>query len=379
MKRIKRRAAALVCCVLLLFQLAVPPAEAAQTLYFIAVGNEVQPLSDQTMPFWSGGYLYIPATMFTGSVWRALNVACSYNEASQSVVLYNNGGDRRYLMFYLNQNYAQDREGNISYPGAILRNGVPYVPASLTADYFELDYSVTAVSRGYLVWLRKPGFGLSDRDFADAATYRMEYRYSEYLKAKEQGETSGSPSDTPAEPDTAGGQSIYLCMEADDTTASVLDTLDRYSMQAAFFCTPEFLRENGDLLRRMTAAGQAVGLLVDARREDQSVEQQLQEGNRALELATCGKTRLAMVENGDSAAVQAVQDAGFRCLEPDLDRSAYDLKSVSSANTLFQRVSARRGDVTVWLADTVHVTGLRAFLDVVREADGRCLALTEVT
>lgn len=373
----KRRAAALIFCVLLVFQLAVPPAEAAETVYFIAVGNETQPVSDQTMPFWSGGYLYIPATLFTGSVWRTLGIAYNYKESSQAVILYNSGGDRRSLMFYLDQNYAQDRDGNISYPGGILRNGVPYVPASLTAKYFGLDYSVTTVSHGYLVWLRKPGFGLTDREFADAATYNVEYRYSEYLKAKEPAGASDGSANTPNTADNSG-KSIYLCLEADDAASQLLDTLDRYGAQAAFFCTPEFLRDSGDLLRRMIATGQTVGILADAQREDQSVEEQLRAGNQALELATCGKTRLAMVKNGDDAAVQAAEAAGFRCLAADLDRSEYDLKSVSGANTLFQRISARRGDVSVWLGNTVNTAGLRALLDVVQEADGRCLAMTEV-
>lgn len=370
----KQRAAALIFCALLVFQLAVPPADAARTVYFLATSNEVHPLSDQTMPFWSGGYLYIPASIFTGSVRRYFGVSYSYNPSSQTAVLYNGIGDHS-LIFYLNENYTLDREGNVSYPGGILRNGIPYVPAFLVAKYFNFSYSVTEVQHGYLVWLRLQGFGLTDRQFADAATYNMVRRYDEYLKelAEQADDTPG----TPSTPNTASGKRIYLCLEADGTASSLLDVLDRYDMQAAFFCTPEYLEDNGALLRRMVATGQTVGILADGGNGDQPVEEQLREGNRALELATCGKTRLAMVKNGDDAAVQAVQTAGFRCLEADLDRSGYDLRGTSNASALLQKISARRGDVTVWLADTASTAGLRAFLAAAQEADRRCLAVTE--
>ena len=175
------------------------------------------------------------------------------------------------------------------------------------------------------------------------------------------------------------GKRIYLCMTADDNTASLLDTLDRYGVQAAFFCTPEFMEQQGDLLRRMTAAGQSIGILVNADDETRTVEEQLETGNRALRQATCGGTRLAKLENGNEEMLLRIQEAGYRCLKPDLDRSRYDLRSASNADSLL-RVLARRGDdVTVWLADRVDAAGLRNFLEEMKNDDGRCLAWTETT
>ena len=51
----KKRLAALICCMLLVLQMAAPSARAAETVYFVVAGVDVQPVSDQTMPFWSGG------------------------------------------------------------------------------------------------------------------------------------------------------------------------------------------------------------------------------------------------------------------------------------------------------------------------------------
>jgi len=374
---VKRKIAALVFCFLLVFQLAAPPAKAAEEVYFVAAGNEVQPLSDKTMPFWKDGYLYIPASVFSGNVRKALGV--SQVESRGTVILYS-AGDHS-LMFDLSKSYAKDIEGNVSYPGGVRRNGIPYVPAFLVAKYFGLDYSVTQVQsdyNGYLVWLRQPGFGLKDTEFADAASYSLAARYAEYQKNKG---TSGSMSGSTGgygENGAATGKKIYLCLQASSLTDAAMDVLDRYEMQAAFFCTTEFLAEQGDLLRRMVATGHTVGLLADASDTTMSVLEQLAEGNRLLEMATCGKTRLAYVRNGEDALLQEVENAGYCCLKPDLDRSGYDLRSESSAASLLQRISTRRGDASVWLGETASIAGLRAFLNAAESADDLCLALTEL-
>ena len=48
-----RRKLAMLLCLLLLIQLSLIPAYGAERVYFTAVGNNVLPLSDSTMPFWS--------------------------------------------------------------------------------------------------------------------------------------------------------------------------------------------------------------------------------------------------------------------------------------------------------------------------------------
>ena len=168
-----------------------------------------------------------------------------------------------------------------------------------------------------------------------------------------------------------------ISLTAGEDTSALLDQLDQYRAQAAFFCTPEFMEENGSLLRRMTATGQSIGLLVDAKDTERTVLEQMSLGNDALEEATFGKTRLVWVQNGEEQDFQTVKEAGYRFLEPDLDRSGYHLQGVSNANSLLRRISDQRDDVTVWLADTANLSGLRAFLSAVGNAEGQCLAWTE--
>ena len=387
----KRRWAAWALSLLLLFQLAAPPkAQAVNYVYFVAAGENVLPLSDATMPFWSGGSLYIASSIFTGLAREALNIGRSRNDKEKLVVLYS-GSRAKSLWFEWEKDCAYDVDGNVFYPGAIYRNDEVYVPVSLVARFFDLQYSVNKVNsrvngepiQGDLAWIRKPGNVLTDKYFMDAASSVITNRYEDYLKDKEkeqeqQGISSPGTAQTPAGVDIEGKR-IYLCITAGADTSVLLDTLDHYSAQAAFFCTPEFMEQQGDLLRRMMATGQTIGILADAGDETQTVEEQLEAGNRALERATFGRTRLVRVENGDEQTLQRLGEEGYRCLEPDIDRSGYGLYSAANANSLLQRVLARKGDnVAVWLADRADALGLRYFLADVKKNEGQCLAWTEI-
>ena len=371
----RRKLAALLLCLLLVFQMSAVPSEAAGTVYFTAVNKNVLSLSDATMPFWSGGYLYVPSTIFTG-VGRDLGVSYYPNIAKQTVLLYVDDTIYSSLVFDLNKDYAIDNEGNMYFQKPIQRGGVIFLPISLIARCFGLLYSTVEVDRGYLVWVRNPDMDMEERYFADAARSRMDYEYSQYLR--NQGAAAEETVPEQSEPSVVTGQRIYLSMEAAESAAvsSLLDTLDRYDAQAAFYCTAGFLEEAGDLLRRMSAAGQAIGLIADAA-DDRPVTEQLEAGNRLLSQAASVKTRLAWIRNATAEAVAEAEAAGFCCLTPDLDRSAYPLSSTGAADNLFQRVTSRSGAVTVWLGDGANAAGLGSFLSAAEAADDRCLAMTE--
>ena len=371
----RRKLAALLLCLLLVFQMSAVPSEAAGTVYFTAVNKNVLSLSDATMPFWSGGYLYVPSTIFTG-VGRDLGVSYYPNIAKQTVLLYVDDTIYSSLVFDLNKDYAIDNEGNMYFQKPIQRGGVIFLPISLIARCFGLLYSTVEVDRGYLVWVRNPDMDMEERYFADAARSRMDYEYSQYLR--NQGAAAEETVPEQSEPSVVTGQRIYLSIEAAESAAvsSLLDTLDRYDAQAAFYCTAGFLEEAGDLLRRMSAAGQAIGLIADAA-DDRPVTEQLEAGTRLLSQAASVKTRLAWIRNATAEAVAEAEAAGFCCLTPDLDRSAYPLSSTGAADTLFQRVTSRSGAVTVWLGDGANAAGLGSFLSAAEAAGDRCLTMTE--
>ena len=324
----KKRWIAGLLCVLLLFQLGAP-VRAAGSVYFVAAEESVLPLTDATMPFWSGGYLYVAASVFTN-----LGISVINNTAKGMTVLEK---DRRALLFEWKKGSAQDSSGNIYTPGTIQSGGVTFVPASMVASFFGLQYSVTEVANGHLVWLRAPDFGM--------------------------------------EAPTVGAR-IHLCIEASQTAGNLLDALDRAKGWATFYCTPDYLEANGALLRRMTASGHTVGILVDGT-AGEPLEEQLHRGNDALYRATFTKTRLVYLRNPEEGAIQALEQVGWRCLSPSLDRSGYRLEGSSNAASLLNRITARRGDVSVWLGAAVSASGLREFVTSAQKEGHYCRALTE--
>ena len=173
------------------------------------------------------------------------------------------------------------------------------------------------------------------------------------------------------------GKRIYLCLQADETLSSTLDTLDRANTQAAVFFTPARMEVDGDLLRRAVATGHSVGILADAADTQTDLLTQLSRANSALADAACVRTRLVMVQNADEAALSAAAQAGYYPVIPHMDCTAYGLRTGTQAETLVRRISEREGNVTVWLGKESSSNGLRAFLQAVDEAEGRCRALSE--
>ena len=380
----KRRAAALLLCFLMAFWLSLPPVRAADRVYFTAVGSYVLPLSDNTMPFWSGGYVYIASSIFTGAARETLGISQVLNNDQGRLVLYSGG---RSLTYNLSASYALDNDGGTYYPGAIQRNGTVFVPANTVSRYFDLVYSVIEVEHGSMVWLRQPNYGLSDKPYADAARYPMNSVYADYIRAKEAAApeggspgASGRPSTVPESQDPAAeldGKRISLCFQAGTSASLLADALESYDAGAAFFFTPEEMERQGGTLRRLAAQGQSIGILADAGDPDRTVAQQLEAGNAALFRATCGKTRLAYIRGGGAQSLQAAREAGFRCLQPELDRSGHDLRNAAGAQELVRRLASWRGDAAVWLGDAASSPGLRAFLSAAKEAGGVCAAYTE--
>lgn len=374
--RHKEKWAALVLALALLVQPLLLPAQAAPTVYFTAVNDYVLELSDDTMPFWSGGYLYLPSTIFTGSVGRQLGISYSRYVNRQTVILYSS--DTHALIFDLANNTTKDNQGNAYAQTAILRGGVVFVPEPVITSFFGITCTRTAVPYGYLVRLRNSEAVLSDQLFADAASYTMEERYDQYLKThtEEGGQTDGG---TQGVTPSVKGKSVYLCLSAQDPelVEDALEALELYGGQATFYCSLEFLEEQGDLLRRMEVSGQGIGILADSADPERTAAEQLERGNELLYRAACAKTRLVCVENASERTLSDLAQAGYCCLQADMDRTAYALTSSASAQTLLQRVSAHSGNVSVWLGESVSGTGLRSFLQKADQADDRCLAMTE--
>ena len=218
-----KRFLCLLLVLLMVFSLTPSETRAETTVYFTAVNDQLLPdLSDETMPFWSSGRLYVPSTVITGT---DLGLFYSRSRDKSTAVVYRQGSA-------LTFNFA----------------------AGTVAD--QNDYSYTRVIYGYLVRVKSDTVVLSDAKFIDAAAMSMEQRYNEYMKTHSD---SNDPGNTPNQNTDGDRDLVCLALRVTDEESAnaLLDTLADDNATATFLFSEEQLSSLGDLLRRVVISSNA--------------------------------------------------------------------------------------------------------------------------
>ena len=213
-----KRFLCLLLVLLMVFSLTPSETRAETTVYFTAVNDQLLSLSDDTMPFWSGGRLYFSSTAISGS---DLGIFYSRSRDKQTAVVYRQGSA---LTFDLASGAVSDQNER-SYSGAaIVRGDVVFLPVDLLTRFFALDYSYTRVTYGYLVRVKSDTVVLSDAKFIDAAAMSMEQRYNEYMKTHSE---SNDPGNTPDQNTDGDRDLVCLALRVTDEESAnaLLDTL----------------------------------------------------------------------------------------------------------------------------------------------------------
>ena len=141
-----KRFLCLLLVLLMVFSLTPSETRAETTVYFTAVNDQLLPdLSDETMPFWSGGRLYVPSTVITGT---DLGLFYSRSRDKSTAVVYRQGSA---LTFNFAAGTVADQNDRQYSGPAIVRSDVVFLPLDLLTQFFSLDYSYTRVTYGYLV------------------------------------------------------------------------------------------------------------------------------------------------------------------------------------------------------------------------------------
>lgn len=370
-----RKLAAILCVLALAAGLSAPMASAAGTVYFTAISDDaVLELTDATMPFWNNGFLYVAGTVFNS---KTLGTAF-YSSTKNRAVVYFQKTPSYALFFDLKRDAVDDNEGFGYYPPAVVRNGVTFLPVGLVCEYFGLTWSNTKVPNGYMIRICNASTILSDRAFADAASYNLDMAYQRYLASKEQPEEEGPviPEDPVTEP--AGKRRVALCFhpESREDLEALLGVLDARDAAGTFFLTAEDIAGWGDLARRIVASSHSVGLLADAGAEE-PVEEQLAAANEALWQAAGAKTRLCCLENAEAEEFDDAGAAGYCVLRADIDASG--LSGTEGGDALFQSLDGlgEGGTAAVWLGGAAGLTGLREFLHLAEAAEDRIVGLRE--
>lgn len=210
-----KRFLCLLLVLLMVFSLTPSETRAETTVYFTAVNDQLLPdLSDETMPFWSGGRLYVPSTVITGT---DLGLFYSRSRDKSTAVVYRQGSA---LTFNFAAGTVADQNDRQYSGPAIVRSDVVFLPLDLLTQFFSLDYSYTRVTYGYLVRVKSDTVVLSDAKFIDAAAMSMEQRYNEYMKTHSD---SNDPGNTPDQNTDGDRDLVCLALRVtDEESANVL-------------------------------------------------------------------------------------------------------------------------------------------------------------
>ena len=305
----RMRLMSLALAVMLLCTLLPPHAQAAPTLYFTAVNDRMCELSDDTMPFWQGGVLYVAGATVNGP--DDLGIRYSYN-AEKSVALLYRG--QRLLYCNLAEGTMENNRTGERYAGSpIVRSGMVFFPISALVSLFDLKYSTTKIAYGYLLRIRDDNAVLSDEDFIDAATDPIQKRYQQYERAHAAEQELGQEgSVTPSQPTVYRDRTVYPLLTVSDESSlmQLLTTLDTYDVHATFLLTPELAERAGDGIRRIAATGNAAALLLSAETAEEALAQ-IERGNDALWRGASLRTRLVYSGRADRSLREALTAAGY--------------------------------------------------------------------
>lgn len=377
MKSLRRAAVTLLTLVLCLGLFLPLPASAAD-LYFTAINERIEFLTSDTMPFWSGGTLYVPYTLFDknlNSTQTDLGITVSYNSRTKtSVTLYNLR--QQMLTFDLVSGTCRDELSGEVFPyRAIMRNGKPYLPLEMVCSFFGLSWSYNTLPdfpQSYLVRIMTDEVVLDDATFISSAGYLLDRRLQAYTQSLSPGETTTTPGTSAVPGEEIGKEEevtptnipTYLAIrcESQESILSILNTLDTAGRYGAFFLTPELLESQGDLVRRMLGTGHSVGILALGETAEESAKL-LEQGQRTLEQLTLTRTTLAYVPQDQ---IEAAEQAGWVCWDETLLLEPSSSISVSAyCSRIMGRLEGR--NLVTYLTLSGNEDGARVLSTLLRQ------------
>ena len=369
-----KRLLSLLLSVLMLCTLLPPRASAAPTLYFTAVNDRMCDLSDETMPFWQNGLLYVAGATVDGP--DDLGIRYSYSQEKSVAILYTG---QRVLYCDLTAGTMENNRTGEQYAGSpIVRSGMVFFPITALAKIFDLKYSSTKIAYGYLLRIRDDNAVLSDEYFIDAATDPIQKRYAQYERAHAAAEQEN---ETPAQVETPVRRddlTVYLLLPAANgfMLTQLLSTLENYQSHATLLLTPELLESAGDGVRRAAATGNAVALCISAETADEALAQ-IERGNDALWRAASLRTRLVYLESADKTLRAAVVGAGYCPIT--INTSDFTRSGTHWADTAL-KWAGRSTSVRLYLgAESGVSSALGTALSRLRAENCTIAALNEVT
>ena len=250
---------------------------AAIAPYFMAVNDTLMPFRTETMPYISGGEIFVPEKVLEG-----LGVFATGSDDLEFLRLYNySQGVALYVDFYTASGDTKDRDGNTLYWPPARRIGRRfYVPLRQICDYFGLVYEFLDVPLEYIdneqmyVVRIISSANFNGPTFLGLNRNALRAAYNEYytpvIQPPQPSPPAGAtptPTPPPEPPPDYSSITVYLsfCDVADGGVGGILDLLDiqvASGYQSCFFVSAGDIRENPGLIRRISGSGHMIGIML---------------------------------------------------------------------------------------------------------------------
>lgn len=254
----KRFLILLLCAALLLPLVSASVPSYAADSYLITIVDDavLEDVSDNGMAVYIDGIIYIPYT----TVNATKSVYANYNAAEQIVTVFTVGADLCFeLDTGLTYSRIQQRSVQVS---ARMRDGVPYLPVSIVAAWMEMYFSFTSAADsgvGYPV-IRLAAKTPTTTDKTVLSKNAAQLRAVADARDAASGLTAPVAPEVPQR--TVSLLFTGLPETAEEDAEALLDTLESYSLQAAFFVAEADLIGQAETLRELYCRGHAVGILL---------------------------------------------------------------------------------------------------------------------
>ena len=326
--------------------------QAAVTPYFVAINDTLLPFRDDTMPFVSGGEIFISDKVFD---FEGLGVWAISSDDLEFVRLYR--GVSRYVDFYTARGVTEDQDGNtLFWPPARRVGSRFYLPLRQVCDYFGLTFQTTAISRDiipeqqmYVVRIITTEPFINGETFVGMNRNAIRSAYNEYFapalppSPPPTGGAVSPPPPTEEPPPSFSDVTIHLSFY-DISAGSAGGILDLLDIQAAsgyhsgFFVSAADITEDPDLIRRVSGSGHTIGIWLS----EGTFAEYLETSALLFEAAKV-RTVLVSASEAEEAAIETAAANGLLFWESAHSLVDYNMLSVTAVTaTIPQESGARR-------------------------------------
>ena len=323
MRRWKKTAALALCALVLAGALSLSASASPGNVNLMAVNERVLlDLTADNMPRTVGGVLYVPYTMLS---YQATGIDLGVNamySTTKRTLLVTDG--QLGVVFDTRANNAQDLSGAEVSAQAMVRNGTVFVPIDWLCDYFgTISCTRTSTRHGTLIRLTSSSAILSDRSFVSAADNQLADSLSRYLESGGRGEGENPvPSGGAEASEPPSGGELYLALLWGDDGEECVRLAEGRGLRALFLFTPEQLREQDDLVRRLVGAGHTIGLSLEGEDVEACMDQAADGRGLLAAIARC-PALVAGAPNLDREGRDALAQDGFAVWQPTLKGADY--------------------------------------------------------